>query len=76
VIELRSASDSLVTLQAKMQEYQSNGVRLGWLMNPQEQQVEIYRETGPAEILQSPQQLSGEEVLLSFVLSLARIFNR
>jgi Uma2 family endonuclease len=75
VIELRSASDSLATLQAKMQEYQSNGVRLGWLINPQEQQVEIYREAEPAEILQSPQQLSGEEVLPGFVLSLARIFN-
>jgi Uma2 family endonuclease len=75
VIELRSASDSLVTLQAKMQEYQSNGVRLGWLINPQEQQVEIYREAAPAEILQSPQQLSGEEVLPGFVLNLTRIFN-
>jgi Uma2 family endonuclease len=75
VIELRSASDSLATLQAKMQEYQSNGVRLGWLINPQEQQVEIYREAAPTEILQSPQQLSGEEVLPGFVLSLSRVFN-
>jgi Uma2 family endonuclease len=41
VIELRSASDSLPPLQAKMQEYQANGVRLGWLLNPQDQQVEI-----------------------------------
>ena len=41
VIELRSASDSLHPLQEKMQEYQANGVRLGWLINPQARQVEI-----------------------------------
>lgn len=40
VIELRSMSDSLTTLQAKMLEYQTNGVLLGWLINPQQQQVE------------------------------------
>lgn len=43
VIELRSATDELKTLQQKMQEYMENGVRLGWLINPQ-QQVEIYRQ--------------------------------
>jgi len=75
VIELRSASDSLPTLQAKMQEYQDNGVRLGWLLNPQDQQVEIYRPGQLVEILQAPQQLSGETVLPGFVLSLTRIFS-
>ncbi|MFG6106758.1 Uma2 family endonuclease [Leptothoe sp. EHU-05/26/07-4] len=54
VIELRSASDSLATLQTKMQEYQANGVCLGWLLNPQDQTVEIYRPRQPVEILKSP----------------------
>jgi Uma2 family endonuclease len=75
VIELRSASDSLPTLQAKMQEYQDNGVRLGWLLNPQDQQVEIYRSGQSVEILQAPQQLSGEAILPGFVLLLTRIFS-
>jgi Uma2 family endonuclease len=74
VIELRSATDNLASLRAKMQEYQDSGVRLGWLINPQDQQAEIYRAGLAVEILQSPAQLSGEAVLPGFVLSLARIF--
>ncbi|HAJ63028.1 MAG TPA: hypothetical protein DCP31_30500, partial [Cyanobacteria bacterium UBA8543] len=43
VIELRSETDSLKDLRAKMQEYQANGARLGWLIDPQTPLVEIYR---------------------------------
>ncbi|MEA5450216.1 Uma2 family endonuclease [Leptolyngbya sp. CCNP1308] len=75
VIELRSASDSLPQLQAKMQEYQANGVRLGWLLNPQGQQVEIYRLGQAVETQQAPQMLSGESVLPNFVLKLAQILD-
>jgi len=75
VVELRSASDDLNPLQAKMQEYIDNGVRLGWLINPQDQQVEIYRPGQPAEVLQSPQRLSGESVLPGFILDLSRILD-
>jgi Uma2 family endonuclease len=74
VIELRSTTDTLPELQAKMREYQANGVRLGWLINPQDQQVEIYRPGQTPEVLQVPQTLSGEDVLPDFVLSMARIF--
>jgi Uma2 family endonuclease len=73
VIELRSMTDSLKTLQAKMLEYQANGVSLGWLINPQQQQVEIYRLGQPAEILQSPNNLDGENVLPGFTLDLTSI---
>ncbi len=75
MIELRSASDSLPPLQAKMQEYQANGVRLGWLINPQDQQVKIYRQSSPVETLKAPQQLSGESVLPGFTLNLARVLS-
>lgn len=74
VIELRSATDSLKTLQAKMVEYRTNGVRLGWLINPQKQQVEIYRLGQEVEVLQSPTSLSGEDVLSGFVLNLSTIW--
>jgi Uma2 family endonuclease len=69
VIELRSATDDLAILQAKMQEYLDSGVRLGWLINPQEQQVEIYRLGAAIEILKLPIDLSGEDVLPGFILS-------
>lgn len=73
VIELRSETDSLPTLQAKMQEYIDNGVRLGWLINPQDKQVEVYRPDQPIEILANPSSLSGEAVLPGFLLSLSRL---
>ncbi len=73
-IELRSKSDNLRTVRQKMQEYMAVGVRLGWLINPQDKQVEIYRLNQPVEILQFPEQLSGEEVLPGFVLELKEIW--
>jgi Uma2 family endonuclease len=74
VIELRSRSDKLSDLQEKMLEYRANGVRLGFLINPQEQQVEIYRLNRDVEILRSPTEVSGEEVLSGFVLDLSKIW--
>ncbi len=74
VIELMSPSDNLSITQAKMQEYQENGTRLGWLINRKDQQVEIYRIGKPLEILQAPSNLSGEEVLPEFILSMESIW--
>jgi len=68
VIELRSRTDDLATLQAKMQEYLDSGVRLGWLFNPQDQQVEVYRQGQDKEVKSLPVQLSGEAVLPGFIL--------
>lgn len=68
VIELRSPTDSLTLLQEKMQEYMDSGVRLGWLINPQDQQVEIYRLGQIQEVRSLPTELSGEAVLPGFVL--------
>lgn len=72
VIELRSPSDDLELLRSKMQEYMDAGVRLGWMLNPQDQQVEIYRQGQPKEVRQLPTELSGEDVLPGFVLSVNR----
>ena len=70
VIELRSQSDALEPLQQKMQEYIDNGLRLGWLINPQDRQVEIYRINQPKQVLQNPMQIDGEDVLPGFVFNL------
>jgi Uma2 family endonuclease len=74
VIELRSKSDSLTTLQAKMLEYRTNGVRLGWLIDPQQKQVEVYRLGQEVEVLKSPTTLNGEDVLPGFILDLSTIW--
>jgi Uma2 family endonuclease len=74
VIELRSKTDSIKDVRAKMEEYRRVGVRLGWLLDPQKQQVEIYRPGQDVEILEDPKTLSGEDVLPGFVLDLRSIF--
>jgi Uma2 family endonuclease len=68
VIELRSRTDSLQTLQEKMQEYMDSNVQLGWMFNPQDQQVEIYRQGQEKEVRSLPTQLSGEAILPGFEL--------
>jgi Uma2 family endonuclease len=78
VIELRAAlqipqgscTDRLKPLQEKMQEYLDSGLRLGWLIDPQNEQVEIYRAGQAIEIVKFPVQLFGEDVLPEFVLNL------
>jgi Uma2 family endonuclease len=62
-VELRSKTDALKTLQSKMQEYIDNGTRLGWLIDPKNRRVEIYRSGQDVEIFESPITLSGEDVL-------------
>jgi Uma2 family endonuclease len=74
VVELRSKSDRRSELQAKMREYIDNGTRLGWLIDPQNHQVEIYRLGKEVEVLVNPSQLSGEDVLPGFVLDLKRVW--
>jgi Uma2 family endonuclease len=82
VIELRSKTDSLKTLREKMEEYRSNGVRLGLLINPKNKQVEIYRPGQESEILESPTSLVEDlplvidcgEVMPGFVLDMSKIW--
>jgi Uma2 family endonuclease len=74
IIELRSTTDRLNTLQVKMLEYKRLGVRLGLLVNPQDKQVEIYRLDREVEILVAPISVDLGDVLLGFVLSLTKIW--
>ncbi|MBW4577903.1 MAG: Uma2 family endonuclease [Aphanothece sp. CMT-3BRIN-NPC111] len=69
-IEIRSKTDSLEALKAKMQEYIANGVRLGWLIDRKNQQAWVYR--ADKSITQYPATviLSGEDVVVGFKLAL------
>jgi Uma2 family endonuclease len=73
VVELRSTTDSLEKLRAKMKVYVKNGARLGWLLDRKNRKVEISRQGSDVEILDSPATLSGEDVLPGFVLDLSDI---
>ena len=69
-LELMSPSDNLKDTQNKMQEYQDNGVKLGWLINPKQQQVEIYHSGKSKEVIDKPTALSGEETLPNLMVKL------
>ena len=74
VIELRSRSDSLRVLQAKMDEYMENGARLGWLIDPLDRRVYVYRPDSEVEILEKPETILAEPELAGFTLELADIW--
>lgn len=75
VVELSSKFDRLKTLQKKMDEYLDNGAQLGWLIDPLEKKVHIYRPGLLVEILDNPSQISGDPLLRGFVLKLEGILD-
>ena len=74
VIELRSPSDPLAPIEAKMREYVENGARLGWLIDPEERKVHVYRPNDQIEIADKPDNVSGNPILPGFVLDLKPIW--
>jgi Uma2 family endonuclease len=75
VLELRSESDNMEPLRAKMREYMANGARLGWLIDRKNKKVEIYRQGQEVEVLDNPSTLSDEDVLPGFVLDLTEVWS-
>ncbi|MEP6515490.1 Uma2 family endonuclease [Microcoleus vaginatus FACHB-2002] len=74
VVELRSKTDNMEPLRAKMKECMNNGARLGWLIDRKNKKVEIYRSSQDVEALENPISLSGEDVLPGFVLDLTEVW--
>jgi Uma2 family endonuclease len=75
VAELRSSSDRLPTLTAKMHEYLACGAQLGWLIDPLERRVWIYRRGVEVETLDEPLTLNAGPLMPGFVLDLVPIWN-
>ncbi|NEP21644.1 Uma2 family endonuclease [Moorena sp. SIO3I6] len=59
VLELRSRTDTMESLRQKMQEYLDNGISLGWLIDPKNRIVEIYKPQQQFKVLNSPKTLSA-----------------
>lgn len=74
VVELRSTSDRLADLRAKMREYIENGAQLGWLLDPQARRVDVYRADGTVEELSDAETIAGDSVLPGFALDLRQIW--
>ena len=73
VAELRSPSNTLADLQEKMADYIRNGARLGWLLDPVEKRVHIYRPRQGPECLENPEYVTGEDVLSGFKFNFQEI---
>lgn len=74
VIELKSPTDKLADVEAKMREYIENGTQLGWLVNPETRRVHVYRPGAEVEILENAESVSGEPLLTGFTLDLREIW--
>ncbi len=74
VIELRSPSDRLRAVQAKMREYIANGAALGWLIDAPNRRVYVYRPDAEVEHLDQPAALAGDPELPGFVLDLTPVW--
>ena len=74
VVELRSDTDRLSVLQAKMQEYIASGAQLGWLIDPQTRSVHTYRPDSEVQTLQNPETISADPILPGFTLDLKEIW--
>ena len=74
VVELRSATDRLRTLQDKMEEYIENGARLGLLVDPLEKRVHVYRPGAVVEVYENPETVSADPELPGFVLNVKDVW--
>jgi Uma2 family endonuclease len=74
VVEIKSPSDKLADLEAKMEEYRENGVRLGWLIDPEARRVHVYRPERQVETLEGPLGVTGDPELPGFVLDLGPVW--
>lgn len=75
VVEVMSPSDRLSALKKKMEEYKSNGARLGWLIDRKNRVVHIYRPGQAVQDLRAPSTVSGDPELPGFILPMERIFD-
>ncbi len=73
IIELKSDTDSLADLQAKMEKWIGNGVRMGWLIIPEKAETHIYMPDSPVMVLPFEALLEGGEVLPGFKVKLSEI---
>ena len=74
VVELLSRTDRLETIKDKMQEYIDNGAQLGWLIDPRERNVYVYRPDEEVVCLSDPETISGDPLLPNFELDVRRLW--
>jgi Uma2 family endonuclease len=74
-VEVVSPNDHYTRVQNKVRDYLTKGVRLIWVIDPEDRSVTVYRATGQMTILTETGTLSGEEVVLGFTCRVADLFS-
>ncbi len=68
IIEVRSKSDSVKMLRAKMETWIENGAQLAWMIDPFARTVSVYRPGQTPQELASPIEVYGEGPVSGFTL--------
>ena len=74
VVELLSPSDRRKKIHEKMLEWIASGAKLGWMIDPRDRSVTIFRPDRELEVRTGITHLAGEGVVDGFVLDLKRIW--
>jgi Uma2 family endonuclease len=75
VIEVGSPTDRWRALREKMREWIDNGVKLAWLIDPENRTVEVYRPSGGVEVLTNLETLSGEGPVEGLIMDLLPVWD-
>ena len=76
VVEVRSPTQPIESQTDKMRMWMSYGVRLGWLVDPYEQSVRVFRADGAVEVLEEPNVLSGEDVCSGMSIDMSQVWQQ
>jgi Uma2 family endonuclease len=75
LIELKSDTDRLPVVREKMREWIANGSQLGWLINPDDRSVEVYRPDRDPELRTGVESIEGEGPVEGFTLDLRPVWD-
>ncbi|MDE2968336.1 MAG: Uma2 family endonuclease [Chloroflexota bacterium] len=76
VVEVRSPSQTIESQTDKMRMWMSYGVQLGWLVDPYEETVRIFRADGSVELVERPLELSGEDVCAGLTVDMNQVWQQ
>lgn len=74
VVEVASPSQGRSEMAAKVRVWLEAGVRIAWLVLPDDRMVEVWRSGAPAQALPIGGELQGEDVLPGFTIPVGRLF--
>jgi Uma2 family endonuclease len=73
-VEVRSPSNTDENMTRKAREYFATGVKMVWVVDPEERTVTVYRQSGNGRVLWEDATITGEDVLPGFSCAVADFF--